>query len=233
MVMPDSMQDNNSLTLSVSTASKSFGKVEVLRNIDLKIKTGEKVALMGPSGSGKSTLLNCICGIEPLDGGTICLGGKNLSQMSHREMERIRREQIGYVFQSFHLLPTLSAWENVEFSGQLIGMGGLERSNRVGELLSRVGLSNRENHFPHQLSGGERQRVALARALLHRPRLILADEPTGSLDSESGDQVLKLLNELSGESGISILLVTHDHASTRICDRVITMKDGELNCQKS
>ena len=214
--------------LRVTEAFKSFGAVEVLRGVDLEIKGGERVALMGPSGSGKSTLLNCICAIEPLDRGTIKVGEKNLSALSNRELEKLRRHAIGYVFQSFHLLPTLTAFENVEFSAQLVGMEHSERIRRVSELIDFVGLSHRKEHLPDALSGGERQRVALARALIHQPSLVLADEPTGSLDSEAGNQVLELLKTLSEKQGVAILLVTYDLASTHICDRVISMKDGAL-----
>ena len=216
------------VALSVRDARKSFGDVQVLQGIDLDIRVGERVALMGPSGSGKSTLLNCICGIEPLDDGAIEVGGKRLSGLKGREVEKLRRESMGYVFQSFHLLPTLSAFENIEFAAQLVGMAKADRLNRVRELLEQVGLSHRTNHLPNALSGGERQRVAIARALVHKPKLILADEPTGSLDTESGAQVLKLLKSLSADLNVALLLVTHDLESTQICDRVITMKDGRL-----
>ena len=209
-------------------ARKTFGDVQVLQGIDLEIKAGERVALMGPSGSGKSTLLNCICGIEPLDGGQVEVGGNAVSELKDGELDRLRRESIGYVFQSFYLLPTLNAFENIEFAGQLVGMSKKDRLNRVSELLENVGLSHRANHLPSALSGGERQRVAIARALIHQPKLILADEPTGSLDTESGAQVLSLLKSLSADFRVAMLLVTHDHESTRICDRVITMKDGRL-----
>ena len=214
--------------LAVTDAKKKFGKVDVLKGLDLTIHNGERVALMGPSGSGKSTLLNCICGIEPLDSGNIQVGGKELSDLKRTELEKIRREHIGYVFQSFHLLPTLNAFENVEFPAQLVGMPRDQRIQRVTDLFNDVGLSHRKDHLPDELSGGERQRVAIARALVHRPRLILADEPTGSLDTESGGQVLELLKSLSIEIGVALLLVTHDHESTRICERVIRMKDGFL-----
>ena len=183
---------------------------------------------MGPSGSGKSTLLNCICGIEQVDSGEVRMAGRALGSLNAGELDGLRRESIGYVFQSFHLLPTLSAFENVEFPAQLVGMEKEERIDRVERLLESVGLAERATHLPDALSGGERQRVALARALVHLPALVLADEPTGSLDTENGDQVLKLLKALSIEHGVALLLVTHDHASTRICDRVISMRDGSL-----
>ena len=220
--------DNGTEALVVENAKKSFGNVDVLRGIDLKILSGERVALMGPSGSGKSTLLNCICGIEPLDAGSIQVGGQELSGLKSGELDKLRRENMGYVFQSFHLLPTLNAFENVEFAAQLVGMPKGQRIKRVTDLFEQVGLSHRTDHLPSALSGGERQRVAIARALIHHPRLILADEPTGSLDTESGSQVLELLKSLSADLKVALLLVTHDHESTRICDRVITMKDGCL-----
>lgn len=232
LTMLVSLNDLNNTTppeaLSVSNARKSFGDVHVLHGINLKIMSGERVALMGPSGSGKSTLLNCISGIEPLDDGTIEVGGKLLSGLKGGEVEKVRRETMGYVFQSFHLLPTLTAFENVEFAAQLVGMSTEDRLARVTELLEQVGLSHRSKHLPSALSGGEKQRVAIARALVHKPRLILADEPTGSLDTESGGQVLKLLKSLSEDLSVALLLVTHDLDSTQICDRVIRMKDGHL-----
>jgi len=216
------------IALKLTAITKSFGEVSVLRGVDLELRSGERVALMGPSGSGKSTLLNCICGIEQVDSGEVRMAGRALGSLNAGELDGLRRESLGYVFQSFHLLPTLSAFENVEFPAQLVGMEKQERIDRVERLLESVGLAERATHLPDALSGGERQRVALARALVHRPALVLADEPTGSLDTENGDQVLKLLKSLSIEHGVALLLVTHDHASTRICDRVISMRDGSL-----
>lgn len=220
--------NNDTQALVVESVKKSFGCVDVLKGIDLTMLAGERVALMGPSGSGKSTLLNCICGIEVVDEGEIKIGGQCLGQLSPGALDQVRRDHIGYVFQSFHLLPTLTAFENVEFSAQLVGMGKRERIKRVTDLLKKVGLGDRLDHLPDALSGGERQRVAIARALVHHPKLVLADEPTGSLDSETGGEVLDLLKELSNDFQVALLLVTHDLASTRICDRVITMKDGRL-----
>ena len=212
--------------LEISGLRKSFGKVGILHGVDLSIGHGERVALMGPSGSGKSTLLNCVCGIEPFDGGTINIGTVSLGSLDSSGGERLRRESIGYIFQDFHLLPTLSARENVELPGQLIRMPKAEREERANRLLQQVGLAHRASHRPSALSGGERQRVALARAVMHRPKLLLADEPTGSLDSVIGKQVLELLEELSRSFQIALLLVTHDKACTSICDRVVRMQDG-------
>jgi len=225
---PPHAGNTQQFALEINSAHKSFGQVEVLKGLNLNLDIGERVALMGPSGSGKSTLLNCICGIEPLDQGEIKLGGLALNNMSPKDLEQIRRQSIGYVFQSFHLLPTLSAFENIEFPAQLLDIPKKERLEKVEQLLDTIGLSHRAHHKPDALSGGECQRVAIARALIHRPNLILADEPTGSLDSDIGGQVLDLLENLSKEFQVAILLVTHDQASTRICNRVISMKDGML-----
>ena len=214
--------------LEISSACKSFGQLEVLKGVNLNIKKGERIALMGPSGSGKSTLLNCISGVENLDSGDIFLNGSSIRELNRSGVEALRRESIGYIFQSFHLLPTLTAFENIELPAQLIDMPKGERIEKVRKILKLVGLSSRSQHKPDELSGGERQRVAIARALIHNPHLVLADEPTGSLDSKSGDDVLSLLEELSIVQGVALLMVTHDRTSTRICNRVISIQDGCL-----
>ena len=207
----------NKVALDVVGAQKSFGQVEVLKGIDLEILAGERVGLMGPSGSGKSTLLNCICGIEPLDKGLIKVAGLDLTGLKRGELEKLRRENMGYVFQSFHLLPTLSAFENVEFAAQLVGITKEERIKRVTDLFEQVGLSHRMDHLPNALSGGERQRVAIARALVHQPGLILADEPTGSLDTESGSQVLELLKSLSSNLEVLLHKIKYNHWHQMSC----------------
>jgi putative ABC transport system ATP-binding protein len=216
------------LILQVDAVTKAYGAVEVLHGVNLQVRAGERVALTGPSGSGKSTLLNCLCGIEPIDSGRIVIAGEPLTRQSRAQLDRLRREQIGYVFQSFHLLPTLTAIENIELPGQLVGMDRTECVDRARQLLQAVGLAHRASHRPDSLSGGERQRVALARAVMHRPQLILADEPTGSLDSLNGAKVLELLETLSEAHQIALLLVTHDRDSTRICERVVAMCDGYI-----
>ncbi len=221
-------EKNPEYVLEISSACKSFGQLEVLKGVNLNIKKGERIALMGPSGSGKSTLLNCISGVENLDSGDIFLNGSSIRELNRSGVEALRRESIGYIFQSFHLLPTLTAFENIELPAQLIDMPRDERIEKVREILKLVGLSSRSQHKPDELSGGERQRVAIARALIHNPHLVLADEPTGSLDSKSGAGVLSLLEELSIEQGVSLLMVTHDRTSTRICNRVISIQDGCL-----
>jgi ABC-type antimicrobial peptide transport system, ATPase component len=214
--------------LRISGLRKSFGPVEVLHGIDLEVATGERVALMGPSGSGKSTLLNCICGIEPFDAGELVVGNDDLAGLTSAGGERLRCESLGYIFQDFHLLPTLSAAENIELPAQLSGLPRNERKERTRDLLEKVGLAHRAQHRPDALSGGERQRVAIARAVINRPDLLLADEPTGSLDSAIGTQVLDLLEEVSQVFNIALLLVTHDRSCTRICDRTLQMRDGRI-----
>lgn len=216
------------IILEVEQVRKAFGAVEVLHGVNFTLTEGERVALTGPSGSGKSTLLNCLCGIEPIDSGAIRIGGHDLRGMSKASVDCVRRESIGYVFQSFHLLPTLSALENIELPGQLIEMSKSACRERAESLLEAVGMTHRAGHRPDALSGGERQRVALARAVMHHPRLILADEPTGSLDSINGAAVLDLLEKLSREQNIAVLLVTHDPSSTRICERSLAMRDGQI-----
>lgn len=214
--------------LAIRDLKKCYGSIEVLHGIDLTILAGERVALMGRSGTGKSTLLNCMCGIEPFDAGEIIIAGKHLAGLSHSKLEQLRREDIGYVFQAFHLLPTLTALENVEFPGLLIDLPTVERRQRARDLLALVGMEHRHDHRPAALSGGERQRIALARSVMNRPRLILADEPTGSLDSFSGEQVLDLLEQVCVQSGAAVLLVTHDPDTTRMCNRILHMRDGRI-----
>lgn len=200
----------------------------VLRSVSFQLARGERLALTGPSGSGKTTLLNCLGGVDRPDSGSIALHGDALEQLSSDELARIRRRRVGTIFQFFHLLPTLTAAENIEFPLQLNGVSVVDRRLRVNELLERVGLMPRSHALPSQLSGGEMQRVAIARALVHRPDLILADEPTGNLDSANGDKILRLLEELSDETGTALILVTHSVEAARICHRVIQMRDGAI-----
>lgn len=214
--------------LQVSQVTKSYGSTEVLRGVSLSLDPGERVALMGPSGSGKSTLLNCIGGIDRPDTGSIEIGGVALGGLDEDGLCRVRRETVSTVFQFFHLLPTLSARENIEFPLQLQGLPLKERDARVDGLIEEVGLSHRAMAMPHELSGGEMQRVAIARALAIEPRLILADEPTGNLDSATGEAILDLLASLSERHGIAMLVVTHSPQVTRICRRTLEMRDGSL-----
>ena len=219
--------------LQVSRVIKSYGSTEVLRGVSLSLEPGERVALMGPSGSGKSTLLNCIGGIDRPDEGSIEIAGEPLGGLDEDGLCRLRRETVSTVFQFFHLLPTLSASENIEFPLQLQGVLPRERDRRVRELIEEVGLSHRAAAMPHELSGGEMQRVAIARALVIEPRLILADEPTGNLDSATGESILDLLATLGDRHGTAMLVVTHSPQVTRICRRTLEMRDGALIGQEA
>ena len=212
--------------LKVSKIEKSYGASKVLRGIDFRMEEGERVAIMGPSGSGKSTLLNCIGGIDRPDNGEILFEGQILTSLSEQELCELRRNKISTIFQFFHLLPTLTARENIEFPMLLNSVSAKERNQKVDELLNAVKIQHRACAFPHELSGGEKQRVAIARSLSMRPKLILADEPTGNLDSKNTDSVLELIEKLSKQHGIAMLLVTHNEEVTRICDQTITMNDG-------
>ena len=212
--------------LKVSKIEKSYATSKVLRGIDFSMVEGERIAIMGPSGSGKSTLLNCIGGIDRPDNGEILFEDLSLTSLSEQELCELRRNKISTIFQFFHLLPTLTARENIEFPMLLNSIGKSERNEKVDELLDAVKIQHRACAFPHELSGGEKQRVAIARSLSMQPKLILADEPTGNLDSKNTDSVLELIENLSKQHGIAMLLVTHNEEVTRICDQTITMNDG-------
>jgi putative ABC transport system ATP-binding protein len=200
------------------------GTVDILRGIDLDVARGESVAVVGPSGSGKSTLLGLIAGLDAPSEGTVALGGVDLAALDEDGRARLRGERVGFVFQSFHLIPTLTALENVMVPLELAGRADAESAARA--LLARVGLDRRGAHYPAQLSGGEQQRVALARALARGPELVLADEPTGNLDAATGRQVIELLVELHREREATLVLVTHDPAVAGRCGRVIELRDG-------
>src|SRR5580698_8398170 len=210
------------LTRTIQTPTH---KVEILRGIDLVIPQGEFAAIMGPSGSGKSTLLGLLAGLDSSTSGRIILDGEDITGLSEDRMSEVRGRKIGFVFQSFQLIPTLTAEENVLLPAELAG-AGLEVTSRARELLHRVGLADRLDHYPVQLSGGEQQRVALARAFITRPPILLADEPTGNLDGKTGEQVLELLLELNRREGATLVMVTHDPALAAHADRVITLRDG-------
>jgi putative ABC transport system ATP-binding protein len=199
-----------------------------LNEIDVAVSRGERVAIMGPSGSGKSTMLNLICGLDIPTSGRVWVEGIELSQLSDDERTRLRREKVGMIFQSFNLLPTLSAVENVSLPLRLRDRSRREAEKRALALLERVGLHRQATHRPDQMSGGECQRVAIARALIFDPPLLLADEPTGNLDSASGEEILKLLEELHRELNSTILLVTHDEHTAATCERMLILRDGRV-----
>jgi putative ABC transport system ATP-binding protein len=203
--------------------------IHALRSISFSIMRGERVALMGPSGSGKSTLLNLICGLDKPTLGVIRFEGVNLSALTDDLRTRLRRVKIGMIFQSFNLLPTLSTIENVSMPLRLNGASRREAERRAKVIIEKVGLADRQMHRPDELSGGERQRVAIARALIFRPSLLLADEPTGNLDSITGEEILSLLDELHREYDTTVLLVTHNALAAAHCDRIVTLLDGHLS----
>lgn len=220
--------DQNRPLLEVAGVSKTYGKQTVLKNVSFTMQPGERVALMGPSGSGKSTLLNLLSGIDHPDNGQILLASNDLARASASTLTHIRRHHISTIFQFFHLLPTLTASENIELTLQIAGVAAQERKNRVNELLEAVELTSHTNAHPDTLSGGESQRIAIARALAHRPKLILADEPTGSLDSKSGQKTLDLLKNLTEKHQIALFLVTHSPEAAATCDRTLNLHDGTL-----
>lgn len=207
---------------------RSYAGRAVLKNVSFELLAGERLALTGPSGSGKTTLLNCLGGVDRPDIGRIELGGVALETLDGDALAAVRRRRLGTIFQFFHLLPTLTAAENVELPLQLNGVPTEERMERVRYLLERVQVSHRADARPSELSGGEMQRVAIARALAHRPELLLADEPTGNLDSRNGDNILRLLQELSDETGTALVLVTHSPDAAAICHRELLLRDGEI-----
>ncbi|MFM8359513.1 MAG: ABC transporter ATP-binding protein [Verrucomicrobiota bacterium] len=205
---------------------RSYQERPVLADVSFVLRAGERLGLVGPSGSGKTTLLNCLGGVDRPDRGSIRVHGQAIETLGSDGLAALRRRRLGTVFQFFHLLPTLTAAENIEFPLQLLGVPPARRTERVRHLLERVGIAHRAEALPAQLSGGEMQRVAIARALVHQPDLLLADEPTGNLDSRNGANILNLLRELSDETGTALVLVTHSVEATRICHRVIHLRDG-------
>jgi putative ABC transport system ATP-binding protein len=215
-----------SLTDVRLTLASRAGPVEILRGIDFSAAAGEAVGIVGPSGSGKTTLLLVLGGLERATSGRVVVGGHELSAMSEDALTEFRRDNVGIIFQSFHLIPTMTALENVAIPLELKGVDNAFALAR--EKLGGVGLSNRLLHYPGELSGGEQQRVAIARALAGDARLILADEPTGNLDQETGEDIIELLFDMRGSHGTTLLLVTHDPALARRCGRIVEMRDGLL-----
>ena len=202
-------------------------RVEILRDVTFSVARGQFLAIMGASGSGKSTLLGLLAGLDTVTSGAIRLDGTDITNLREDELARLRGRKIGFVFQSYQLVPTLTAEENILLPAELSGYGSQPR-RRAKELLERVGLSNRAHHYPVQLSGGEQQRVALARAFITQPPILMADEPTGNLDSANGQHVLDLLIQLNREEKTTLLLVTHDRRLAEYANRIITLQDGRV-----
>jgi putative ABC transport system ATP-binding protein len=202
-------------------------QVHALRNVNLNITRGEYIAVMGPSGSGKSTMLNLVGLLDRADAGTYHLEGRDVTTLSQNELAKVRSERIGFIFQSFHLVPRLTAAANIELPLVLSGMPAAERNKRVSQALKEYGLLERAQHRPNELSGGQRQRVAIARATILRPAVLLADEPTGNLDRVTGEEVLRLLEALNAQ-GMTLIVVTHDQALGARARRQIRMEDGSV-----
>lgn len=228
----DAVSAGIGLVVKLVQVSKEYtrggARLTALREASLEVLKGEFCAVLGPSGCGKSTLLNVVSGVDHPTSGEIFLDGRSTRDLPDREWTRLRREFIGMVFQAFHLIPSLTAAENVALPLILSGVSGAEVGRRVSESLEAVRMRHREHHRPGELSGGEQQRVAIARALVHRPRLILADEPTGNLDSSSGAEVVALLLALPARGGHTVMMVTHSESVAPQADRVYRMKDGRV-----
>lgn len=207
---------------------KSFGQLEVLKGIDLHIKEGEFVSIVGASGAGKTTLLQIIGTLDTDNEGEVIINGVNIKKLSDKELSAFRNKQLGFVFQFHQLLPEFTALENVCIPGYIARRNNKEVEEKAKELLTKLGLQDRFHHKPNELSGGEKQRVAVARALINDPKLILADEPSGSLDSGNKKELHSLLRKLCNEYGLTILLVTHDNELAETSDRIIEMRDGMI-----
>ncbi len=218
---------NNGTILTCTDLSKRFGDLTVVKNVSLSIRSGEFVCLVGKSGSGKTTLLSLLSGLERPSTGAITLDGKDIAHATEDDLALFRRNNVGFVFQSFNLIPTLSAWENVALPLFPMKMTGDERKERATALLESMEMGHRMDHPPSALSGGEKQRVAIARALVNHPKILFADEPTGNLDSATGEAIMEILKRLHRQEGMSLLMVTHAEDLARTADRLIRMHDGE------
>lgn len=217
--------------IQLENVSREYGDGKVvyaLDHVSLRIGPGERAAVMGPSGSGKSTLLNLVCGLDEPTSGEVRIDGTNIASLDDDRRTRLRREKIGMVFQTFNLLATLTALENVALPLRLNGASKKEANSRAKTMLEKVGLGARTMHRPDEMSGGERQRIAIARALIFQPPVLLADEPTGNLDSKTGEEILALLDALHREFNTTILMVTHNEEAAQHCDRVIRLRDGKV-----
>ncbi len=216
----------------LQNVSKTYqmGEVQVhaLRGINLEVEKGEFVVVVGPSGSGKTTTLNLIGGLDSPSGGQLFIDGVDIAGYSDRDLTVYRRDKVGFIFQFFNLLPTLTARENVEFAVELVERNARQVQKKAQDLLGKVGLGDRARHFPYQLSGGEQQRVAIARALAKDPQILLADEPTGNLDFRMGQRVLRVMQDLNRSEGRTVLLVTHNTAIGKLGNRVVHLRDGQV-----
>jgi putative ABC transport system ATP-binding protein len=222
------LDDNTTVLLEDVSKTYRMGEVEVhaLKEVSLTVTKGEFVVVLGPSGSGKTTMLNCVGGIDSPTSGTIVVSGKDISRLNEKELTKFRRDTVGFIFQFFNLIPTLTARENVEFALDLVPK---ENRGSALDVLDQLGLGDRANHFPSQLSGGEQQRVAVARALAKRPPVVLCDEPTGELDFDTGKMILRLMRDIARQEDCNFMVVTHNSAIAQMADTVIRLHSGEIS----
>ncbi|MFM8234532.1 MAG: ABC transporter ATP-binding protein [Holophagaceae bacterium] len=214
--------------LTARQLGKRYADRWVLKGIELDLEPGERLAILGPSGCGKTTLLNLLGGLDRPDEGSVMLEGQDLTGITPFERSRIRRERVGTIFQFFHLIPTLTASENIELPLQLLGWSTSRIEERVGALLTSIGLKDRAHAWTHELSGGEQQRIAVARALASKPAVLLADEPTGNLDRASGLNILSLLSKLTQQESTALVMVTHSEEAAKTCQKVLRLVDGKM-----
>ena len=219
---------NNQNVISATDLNKSFGTLKVVKDVNFNVKKGEFVSIVGKSGSGKTTLLSLLSGLERPSSGRVTIDGRAITESSENELALFRREMVGFIFQSFHLIPTLSAWENVALPLFPVKMTTEQRRERAMELLRQMEMEHRSDHRPATLSGGEKQRVAIARALVNSPKVVFADEPTGNLDSATSGAIMDILKHLHADNGLSLVMVTHDMDLAESSDRIVRMQDGEV-----
>jgi len=219
---------NNHPIISAVDLNKNFDSLQVVKDVNLDIKEGAFDAIVGKSGSGKTTLLSLLSGLERPSSGRVSLNGSDITGSSENELALFRRETVGFIFQSFHLIPTLSAWENVALPLFPVKMPMEKRKERARDLLKQMEMAHRAEHRPSTLSGGEKQRVAIARALINHPKIIFADEPTGNLDSTTSESIMETLKRLHQENGLTLVMVTHDLDLAESSNRIIHMEDGEI-----